>query len=78
LQKSLTNEQDLFVEAYPVFENNNAKPKRKSTFLICAVMQDEYNKKALFPEQYKEQQAQYARGQIQILPYIHGSYAKKQ
>ena len=102
LQKSLTNEYDyyLFVEAYPVYENDHAKPKRKATFLnrsistiiwdtkkttrggnhqpkrnvegviqcrgkcdqknalfaaqVCAVMQDEYNKKALFPEQYKE------------------------
>ena len=37
---------------------------------VCAVMQDEYNKKALFPEQYKEQQQQYAREQIPVLPYI--------
>jgi site-specific recombinase XerD len=126
LQKSLTNEQDyyLFVEAYPVYENNNAKPKRKSTFLnrsvstvvwdtkkstrggnykpkrnvegviqcrskvdqqnaifasqVCAVMQDEYNKKALFPEQYKEQQAQYAREQIEVLPYIQEVIKKRQ
>ena len=125
LQKSLTNEQDyyLFIEAYPVYENNNAKPKRKSTFLnrsistivwdtkkstrggnykpkrnvegviqcrskadqqnaifaaqVCAVMQDEYNKKALFPEQYKEQQEQYAREQIQVLPYIQEAIKKK-
>ena len=103
LEKSPTNEKDyyLFVEAYPVYEDNNPKPKRKITFLhrvvstvvwdtktttrsgnhkpkrnvdgviqckskndqqnalfaaqVCAVMQDEYNKKALFPEQYKEQ-----------------------
>ena len=101
LQKSKTtdNEFYLFVEAYPVYENNLAKPKRKATFLnrvvssvvwdtkkntrggnhepkrnvegviqcrskhdqqsalfaaqVCATMQDEYNKKALFPEQYK-------------------------
>ena len=126
LQKSPTNENDyyLFVEAYPVFENNNAKPKRKATFLnrvvssvvwdtkkatrggnhkpkrnvegviqcrskadqqstlfatqVCAVMQDEYNKKALFPEQYKEQQKQYAREQIEILPYIQELIKKKQ
>ena len=125
LQKSLTNESDyyLFVEAYPVYENNNTKPKRKSTFLnrsistivwdtkkstrggnykpkrnvegviqcrskadqqnaifaaqVCAVMQDEYNKKALFPEQYKEQQEQYAREQIQVLPYIQEAIKKK-
>ncbi len=118
LQKSLTNENEyyLFVEAYPVFEYEHAKPKRKATFLnrsistivwdakkstrggnyqpkrnvegviqcrskhdqqsalfaaqVCAVMQDEYNKKALFPEQYKEQQEQYAREQIEVLPYI--------
>ena len=41
-------------------------------------MQDEYNKKALFPEQYKEQQAQYAREQIQILPYIQEVIKKRQ
>jgi len=118
LQKSLTNESDyyLFVEAYPVYESDSAKPKRKATFLnravstvvwdskkptrggnhqpkrnvegviqcrskldqqsalfaaqVCVVMQDEYNKKALFPEQYKEQQQQYAREQIEVLPYI--------
>jgi len=119
LQKSPTNKNDyyLFIEAYPVFENNNpAKPQRKATFLnrvlssiiwdtkrttrggnhhpkrnvegviqcrskadqqsalfaaqVCTVMQDEYNKKALFPQQYKEQQEQYAREQIEVLPYI--------
>ena len=126
LQKSLTNESDyyLFVEAYPVYENEYAKPKRKATFLnravstvvwdskkqtrggnhqpkrnvegviqcrgkadqqsalfaaqVCAVMQDEYNKKALFPEQYKEQQEQYAREQIQILPYIQEVIKKRE
>ena len=126
LQKSPTNENDyyLFVEAYPVYENDYAKPKRKATFLnrvistvvwdskkstrggnhqpkrnvegviqcrskhdqqnalfaaqVCAVMQDEYNKKALFPEQYKEQQEQYAREQIEILPYIQDLIKKKQ
>ena len=118
LQKSKTTENEfyLFVEAYPVYESDYAKPKRKATFLnrvvssvvwdtkkntrggnhepkrnvegviqcrskhdqqstlfaaqVCATMQDEYNKKALFPEQYKEQQVQYAREQIEILPYI--------
>ncbi len=126
LQKSLTNDYDyyLFIEAYPVYENDYSKPKRKSTFLnrsvstivwdgkkptrggnlkpkrnvegviqcrskadqqsalfaaqVCAVMQDEYNKKALFPEQYKEQQEQYAREQIQILPYIQECIKKKE
>jgi len=126
LQKSKTTENEfyLFVEAYPVYENNHAKPKRKATFLnraissivwnnkkatrggnhqpkrnvegviqcrskadqqsalfaaqVCAVMQDEYNKKALFPEQYKEQQEQYAREQIEILPYIQDLIKKKQ
>jgi hypothetical protein len=35
LQKSLTNDNEyyLFVEAYPVFKNDYAKPKRKATFL---------------------------------------------
>jgi integrase len=118
LQKSPINKNEyyLFVEAYPVYEDNNPKPQRKATFInrvvstviwdakkrtrggnyqprrnvegviqcrsktdqqsavfaaqVCAVMQDEYNKKALFPEQYKEQQEQHAREQIQILPYI--------
>jgi site-specific recombinase XerD len=118
LQKSLSNDGEyyLFIEAYPVYEDNNPTPRRKSTFLnrvvstviwdtkkgtrggnyqprrnvegviqcrskhdqqsalfaaqVCAVMQDEYNKKALFPEQYKEQQQQYAREQIAVLPYI--------
>ena len=126
LQKSPTNENDyyLFIEAYPVYENDYSKPKRKATFLnrvlnsviwdtkkttrggnykpkcnvegviqcrskadqqsalfaaqVCAVMQDEYNKKALFPEQYKEQQKQYAREQIQILPYIQEVIKKKE
>jgi integrase len=41
-------------------------------------MQDEYNKKALFPEQYKEQQEQYAREQIEILSYIQELIKKKQ
>ena len=127
LQKSLTNDNEyyLFVEAYPVYEDNgNGKPKRKATFLnrvissivwdtkrntrggnhqpkrnvegviqcrskhdqqsalfaaqVCAAMQDEYNKKALFPEQYKEQQEQYAREQIAILPYIREVIKKRQ
>ena len=126
LQKSPTNENDyyLFIEAYPVYENDYAKPKRKATFLhrvlssiiwdtkrttrggnyhpkknvegviqcrskadqqsalfavqVCAVMQDEYNKKALFPEQYKEQQEQYARDRIEILPYIREVIKKRQ
>jgi integrase len=128
LQKSLANESEyyLFVEAYPVYENENdqAKPKRKATFLnrsistviwdskkptrggnhqpkrnvegviqcrskrdqqsalfaaqVCAVMQDEYNTKALFPEQYKEQQEQYARGQIEVLPYIQEVIKKRE
>jgi site-specific recombinase XerD len=42
------------------------------------MMQDEYNKKALFPEQYKEQQEQYAREQIEVLPYIHEVVKKRQ
>jgi hypothetical protein len=35
LQKSPTNEKDyyLFIEAYPVYENDYSKPKRKATFL---------------------------------------------
>ena len=118
LQKSPTNKKEyyLYIEAYPVYENDHSKPKRKTTFLnrtissiiwdtqkttrsgnhkpkrnlegiiqckskidqenalfaaqVCAAMQDEYNKKALFPEQYKEQQEQYARERIEILPYI--------
>ena len=122
----MTNDNDyyLFVEAYPVYENEYAKPKRKATFLnravstvvwdnkkqtrggnhqpkrnvegviqcrskkdqqsalfaaqVCAVMQDEYNKKALFPEQYKEQQEQYAREQIEVLPYIREAIKKRQ
>ena len=126
LQKSKTTENEfyLFVEAYPVYENAYAKPKRKATFLnravnsviwdtktktrggnhepkrniegviqcrskidqqsalfaaqVCAVMQDEYNRKALFPEQYKEQQAQYAREQIEVLPYIQELIKKKE
>ena len=126
LQKSPTNKNDyyLFIEAYPVYENDNATPKRKATFLnrvvssviwdskkstrggnhqpkrnvegviqcrskadqqsalfaaqVCAVMQDEYNKKALFPEQYKEQQEQYAREQIAILPYIQEVIKKRE
>jgi len=126
LQKSPTNDNDyyLFVEAYPVYENDSPKPKRKATFLnrvvstviwdtkkstrsgnhqpkrnvegviqcrskrdqqsalfaaqVCAVMQDEYNKKALFPEQYKEQQEQYAREQIEILPYIQEVIKKRE
>jgi site-specific recombinase XerD len=40
-------------------------------------MQDEYNKKALFPEQYKEQQEQYAREQIEVLPYIEDVIEKR-
>lgn len=126
LQKSLTNNYDyyLYIESYPVYENNSSKPKRKATFLnrtistviwdskkptrggnlkpkrnvegviqcrsktdqqnalfasqVCAVMQDEYNKKALFPEQYKEQQEQYAREQIEVLPYIQEVIKKRQ
>jgi len=126
LQKSPTgkNEYYLFVEAYPVYEENRTKPMRKATFLnrvvstiiwdakrgtrggnylprrnvegviqcrskadqqsalfaaqVCAVMQDEYNKKALFPEQYKEQQEQYAREQIEVLPYIQEVIKKRQ
>jgi len=123
----MTNNKEyyLFVEAYPVFENEYAKPKRKATFLnrvvstvvwdakknatrggnyqpkrnvdgviqcrskgdqqsalfaaqVCAVMQDEYNKKALFPEQYKEQQEQYAREQIEVLPYIQEVIKKRE
>jgi integrase len=118
------NEYYLFIEAYPVYENEYDTPKRKATFLnrvvstviwdakkttrggnhqpkrnvegviqcrskadqqsalfaaqVCAVMQDEYNKKALFPEQYKEQQEQYAREQIQILPYIQEVIKKRE
>jgi integrase len=45
---------------------------------VCAVMQDEYNKKALFPEHYKEQQEQYAREQIQVLPYIQEVIKKRE
>jgi len=126
LQKSKTTENEfyLYVEAYPVYENNHATPKRKATFLnrvvssvvwdtkkttrggnhepkrnvegviqcrskadqqnalfaaqVCATMQDEYNKKALFPEQYKEQQEQYAREQIEVLPYIQEVIKKRQ
>jgi integrase len=126
LQKSPTNENDyyLFIEAYPVYEKNDAKPKRKTIFLnrtvstviwdtkkptragnyhpkrnvegviqcrsnndrtnalfatqYCVTMQDQYNKKALFPEQYKEQQDQYARGQIEVLPYIQEVIEKRQ
>ena len=126
LQKSPTNENDyyLFIEAYPVFENDYSKPKRKATFLnravstiiwdtkkttrsgnyqpkrnvegviqcrskadqknalfaaqVCSVMQDEYNKKALFPEQYKEQQKQYEREQIPLLPYIQEVIKKRE
>jgi hypothetical protein len=126
LQKSPTNEGEhyLYIEAYPVYENDYAEPKRKATFLnrvistviwdiskytrggnyppkrnvegviqckskadqqsalfaaqVCVVMQDEYNKKALFPEQYKEQQAQYAREQVQVLPYIQETIKKRQ
>ena len=126
LKKSPTNTNDyyLFVEAYPVFENENSKPKRKATFLnrtvssvvwdtktktrggnhepkrnvegvikcrsqidqqsalfaaqMCATMQDEYNKKALFPEQYKELQAQYAREKIEFFPYIQEVIKKRQ
>jgi len=126
LQKSPTNEKDyyLFIEAYPVFENEYSKPKRKATYLnrivssvmwdtkratrggnyqpkrnvegviqcrskadqqsaifaaqVCATMQDEYNKKALFPEQYKEQQEQYARAKIEVLPYIQEVIKKRQ
>jgi len=126
LQKSPTNENDyyLFIEAYPVYENDYSKPKRKATFLnravstiiwdtkkttrsgnyqpkrnvegviqcrsktdqknalfaaqVCAVMQDEYNKKALFPEQYKEQQKQYEREQIPLLPYIQEVIKKRE
>jgi hypothetical protein len=35
LQKSPTNEKDyyLFIKAYPVYENDYLKPKRKATFL---------------------------------------------
>lgn len=125
LQQSTTDKKDyyLFVEAYPVFEGNDPKPKRKATFLnravrtviwdknrqtrggnyqpkrdvdgviqcrgdkdkqsalfasqTCAVMQDLYNKKALFPEQYKEQQQQHAREQIKVLPYIQDLIKKK-
>jgi integrase len=125
LQKSKTKENEfyLFVEAYPVYENNHATPKRKATFLnrvvssvvwdtkrttrggnnepkrnvegviqcrskadqqhalfaaqVCAAMQDEYNKKALFPEQYKEQQERYVRDQIEILSYIQEVIKKK-
>jgi integrase len=32
----------------------------------------------LFPEQYKEQQAQYAREKIEVLPYIQASIKKKE
>jgi integrase len=126
LQKSPTNEKDyyLFIEAYPVYENDYSKPKCKATFLnrvlssiiwdtkkttrggnyhpkknvegviqcrskadqqsalfaaqVCAVMQDEYNKKALFPEQYKEQQEQYVREQIEVLPYIQEVIKKRE
>jgi integrase len=45
---------------------------------VCTAMQDEYNKKALFPEQYKEQQEQYAREQIEILPYIQEVIKKRE
>jgi len=45
---------------------------------FCTVMQDDYNKKALFPEQYKEQQEQYAREQIQVLPYIQEVIKKRE
>jgi site-specific recombinase XerD len=45
---------------------------------VCAAMQGEYNKKALFPEQYKEQQEQYAREQIEILPYIQEVIKKRE
>ena len=129
LQKTLAknNEYYLFIEAYPVYDNENggaSKPRRKATFLnrivstiiwdskkptrggnyqpkrnvegviqcrgkhdrqsalfaaqMCAAMQDEYNKKALFPEQYKEQQEQYAREQIELLPYIMEVIHKRQ
>lgn len=45
---------------------------------VCAVMQEEYNKKALFPEQYKEQKEQNQREQREVLPYIHEVFKKKQ
>ena len=118
------NEFYLYIEAYPAYENNSAKPKRVITYLnrvvttvvwdtgtstrggnnkpkrnvegviqcrskidqqsalfaaqVCAMMQDEYNRKALFPEQYKEQQEQYAREQIEVLPYIQEVIEKRQ
>ena len=126
LQKSTAgkNEYYLYIEAYPVFEDNSAKPMRKTTFLnrvvssvmwdakkstrsgnykprrnvegviqcrskadqqsalfaaqVCTVMQDEYNKKALFPQQYKEQQEQYARERIEVLPYIEEVIKKRE
>lgn len=125
LQRSTTDKKDyyLFIESYPVYENNDPKPKRKATFLnrvvrtvvwdtkkptrggnyqpkrnvegviqcrsqidqqntifaaqACAEMQDIYNKKALFPEQYKELQEQYAREQKAVLPYIQDLIKKK-
>jgi site-specific recombinase XerD len=125
LQKSPLNEADyyLFIEAYPVYENDHPRPKRKATFLnrivstvvwdakrptrggnhhpkrntegviqcrskrdqqsalfaaqVCSVMQDEYNQKALFPQQYKEKQEQYTREQIEVLPYIQEVIKKK-
>jgi integrase len=63
-----------------IIQCRSKKDQQSAVFAaqVCAVMQDEYNKKALFPEQYKEQQEQYAREQIQILPYIEDVIKKRQ
>jgi hypothetical protein len=47
LQKSKTTENEfyLFVEAYPVYENNHAIPKRKATFLNRVVSSVVWNTK---------------------------------
>ena len=63
-----------------VIQCRSKKDQQSALFAaqVCAVMQDEYNKKALFPEQYREQQEQYAREQIQVLPYIREAIQKRQ
>jgi len=45
---------------------------------VCIGMQDEYNKKALFPEHYKKQQEQYAREQVNVLPFVTDLIKKKE
>jgi hypothetical protein len=45
---------------------------------VCAVMQEEYNKKALFPDQYREQQEQNHREPREMLDYIQEVIKRKQ